>query len=68
VPTRLRISSAKEWNIRDAYIKGPDGEKIFDFNESNLHVVIGATWADISKANRAWASDIETGVPQKVNS
>ncbi|MGB3562203.1 MAG: DUF4910 domain-containing protein [Thermoanaerobaculia bacterium] len=28
-----------EWNIRDAYIKGPDGEKVVDFGEHNLHVV-----------------------------
>jgi aminopeptidase-like protein len=29
----------KEWNVRDAYIKGPDGEKVVDFNKCNLHVV-----------------------------
>lgn len=28
-----------EWNINDAYIKNPDGEKIVDFKKSNLHVV-----------------------------
>jgi aminopeptidase-like protein len=28
-----------EWNIRDAYVIGPDGSKIIDFRESNLHVV-----------------------------
>ncbi len=28
-----------EWNIRDAYIVGPDGRKFADFQESNLHVV-----------------------------
>ncbi len=29
----------KEWNIKDAYIKNLKGEKIVDFQESNLHVV-----------------------------
>ena len=28
-----------EWNIRDAYIKGPSGDKVVDFNDSNLHVL-----------------------------
>lgn len=28
-----------EWNIRDAYIIAPNGEKIVDFRQSNLHVV-----------------------------
>lgn len=29
----------KEWNIRDAYIKNSNGDKIVDFKKSNLHVV-----------------------------
>ena len=29
----------KEWNIRDAYIKNRAGERVVDFNASNLHVV-----------------------------
>ncbi len=29
----------KEWNIRDAYVKDPQGRKIIDFRRSNLHVV-----------------------------
>jgi aminopeptidase-like protein len=28
-----------EWNIRDAYIARPDGERIVDFRNSSLHVV-----------------------------
>jgi aminopeptidase-like protein len=28
-----------EWAIRDAYIKGPDGERLVDYSECNLHVV-----------------------------
>jgi aminopeptidase-like protein len=29
----------REWNIRDAYIKNAQGEKIVDFADSNLHVM-----------------------------
>jgi aminopeptidase-like protein len=29
----------QEWTIRDAYVIGPDGEKIIDFKASNLHVL-----------------------------
>jgi aminopeptidase-like protein len=29
----------REWNIRDAYIKNTQGEKIVDFARSNLHVM-----------------------------
>jgi aminopeptidase-like protein len=29
----------KEWNIRDAYVIDPEGNKIIDFQNSNLHVV-----------------------------
>lgn len=29
----------KEWNIREAWIKNPDGETILDFATSNLHVL-----------------------------
>jgi aminopeptidase-like protein len=29
----------KEWNIRDAYIKAPDGKRVVDFKKSNLHVL-----------------------------
>ncbi|MDX2072279.1 MAG: DUF4910 domain-containing protein [Haliscomenobacter sp.] len=29
----------KEWNIRDAWIIGPDGKKIIDFKDHNLHIL-----------------------------
>lgn len=29
----------KEWNIRDAYVKNDEGEKVIDFERSNLHVL-----------------------------
>ena len=29
----------KEWNIKDAYVRNAKGEKIIDFQKSNLHVV-----------------------------
>lgn len=33
----------REWRIRDAWIKNDAGEKIVDFNDSNLHVVSHST-------------------------
>jgi len=29
----------KEWNIRDAYVKNARGERVIDFQQSNLHVM-----------------------------
>jgi len=29
----------KEWNIRDAYVKGPSGKKVIDFKQHNLHLM-----------------------------
>lgn len=29
----------KEWNVREAWIKGPDGEKVVDFADHNLHLL-----------------------------
>jgi aminopeptidase-like protein len=29
----------KEWNIREAYIKNPAGQRVLDFREHNLHVL-----------------------------
>jgi aminopeptidase-like protein len=28
-----------EWNVRDAYVIGPNGTRVVDFRDSNLHVV-----------------------------
>lgn len=42
VPTGKKVfdwTIPKEWNINDAYIINPDGKKIVDFKESNLHVL-----------------------------
>src|ERR1700675_2506167 len=42
VPTGTAVfdwNIPKEWNIRDGYVKGPDGQKIIDFKRSSLHVV-----------------------------
>ena len=35
-----------EWNVRDAFIIDPDGSKICDFHQSNLHVVGHSTPVD----------------------
>lgn len=42
VPTGTQVldwTIPKEWNIRDAYIKGPDGQRVVDFRKCNLHVL-----------------------------
>jgi aminopeptidase-like protein len=36
----------REWNIRDAYVIDPDGQKILDFDACNLHVVGYSTPVD----------------------
>lgn len=42
IPTGTQVfdwTIPKEWNIRDAFIKNSQGEKIINFHQSNLHVV-----------------------------
>ncbi|MEU1879476.1 DUF4910 domain-containing protein [Streptosporangium sp. NPDC020072] len=42
VPTGTEVldwTVPREWNIRDAYVKDPSGERVIDFAASNLHVV-----------------------------
>jgi aminopeptidase-like protein len=42
VPTGTQVfdwTVPKEWNIRDAYIKAPDGTRVVDFQKSCLHVL-----------------------------
>ena len=49
VPTGTEVfdwTIPKEWNITEAYVEAPDGERIIDFKEHNLHVVGYSTPVD----------------------
>lgn len=42
VPTSTQVfdwTVPREWNIHDAWIAGPDGSRVVDFADSNLHVL-----------------------------
>lgn len=42
VPTGTQVfdwTVPKEWNIKDAYVKNSQGDRVIDFQESNLHIV-----------------------------
>ena len=42
IPTGTRVLDweiPREWNVRDAYVATPAGERLIDFRQSNLHVV-----------------------------
>jgi aminopeptidase-like protein len=42
VPTGTQVFDwrvPKEWNVRDAYVKNAKGEKVIDFQASNLHLL-----------------------------
>jgi aminopeptidase-like protein len=40
-------SVPREWNVEEAYLIDPDGNKIIDFNDSNLHLVGYSTPVDV---------------------
>lgn len=42
VPTGTKVfdwNIPKEWNIKEAYVKNSNGDKVIDFNKSNLHIL-----------------------------
>ena len=42
IPTGTEVfdwTIPREWNIRDAYVKNARGERVIDFQASNLHVI-----------------------------
>ena len=42
IPTGTKIfdwTIPKEWNVKEAWIKGPDNKKFADYSKNNLHLV-----------------------------
>jgi aminopeptidase-like protein len=42
VPTGTEVldwTVPREWNVRDAWVAGPDGKRVIDFADSNLHLM-----------------------------
>jgi len=42
IPSKTKVfdwTVPKEWKVREAYIKTPDGKKICDFSKNNLHLL-----------------------------
>ena len=63
----------KEWNIRDAFIKDENGNRIVDFNQSNLHVVSYSlpihkriSFEDL-KNNIHFKKDLPEAIPYRTN-
>ena len=58
-----------EWTIRDAYVAGPDGSRIIDFINSNLHVLGYSepvdTWLELEELDKHLYSkpDQPTAIP-----
>lgn len=63
----------KEWNIKDAWIKNSKGEKIIDFQKSNLHVVSYSTsihkkmrWSEL-KEHLHYLEDLPEAIPYRTS-
>src|SRR5215207_3319504 len=42
IPTGTEVldwTVPREWNVRDAWVAGPDGKRVIDFADSNLHLM-----------------------------
>ena len=63
----------KEWNIRDAYIKGPDGRRVVDFRRCSLHVLnyslpVNATMSRAEiEPHLHWLPEHPSAIPYKTS-